>query len=85
MYMEGEMGLQHMFVTMFDLSSLVTEDTTVVVSTTKELIHMHNMCDLYNTDNCVKQEILKISSLLVSQNSFKFQNKHTCTHVFHIF
>jgi hypothetical protein len=33
MYMEGEMGLQRMLATMFDPSSLVKEDTTVVRST----------------------------------------------------
>lgn len=54
----------------FDIANMYTNIPT------KELIHIiDSICDLYNVDNSVKQEILTISSLLISQNCFKFQDK----------
>jgi hypothetical protein len=60
----------HLKLASFDVTNMYTNIPT------KELIHIiDNICDLYNVDNSVKQEILTISSLLISQNCFQFQGK----------
>jgi len=57
----------------FDITNMYTNIPT------KELIDiMDRMCDIYNVDRTLKQEILKRSKLLITQNCFQFQEKNSC-------
>jgi hypothetical protein len=53
----------------FDITNMYTN-----IPTEKLLNIINIMCDNYNMENTLKQEILRISGLIIAQNCFKFQD-----------